>query len=228
MSTNIFVAKTGDNITTNDAFPWYTGGSLADIVNSLNLPQREIHKPLRVIIDRSYSIKSVGTVLTGTVIQGVLNVGQHVKIGPSMYFLLLIYIISELLTLLVNRIVHVRSLHLAIQKVPTATAYPGQYIGINISGLHKMDFSFKRMGVVTGFLNPLEARKYVFTNKIPKTEIIAKSFGRTPQLDINSEDVITKERKLFRYKCLLIIIFIILFLQTLGLWRHHCIQSDHL
>lgn len=75
--------------------------------------------------------------------QGVIRVGQHVKLGP------------------INRIVHVRSLHLAVERQPIATGYPGQYVGINVPGFSKkLDISYKRMGLVTGYLRPSDMAQY--------------------------------------------------------------------
>lgn len=137
-------AKTGHGLAPQaEHYGWYSGPSLYDAIDALRLPKREIHKPLRIVIDRSYQVRGVGTVLTGTIVQGVIRVGQHVKLGP------------------INRIVHVRSLHLAVEKQPIAAGYPGQYVGLNIPFFSKkLDISHKRMGLVTGYLRPSDKEQY--------------------------------------------------------------------
>jgi len=64
-----------------------------------------------------------------------------------------------------------------------------------VSGIAKADFSFKRMGIVTGFLSPEESHNFVFTNKIPKSELQAKSFVPGQRVNETAEAL---ERKNFR------------------------------
>lgn len=137
-------AKTGQNLKLDSPkLGWYQGLSLHSALKKIPLPTREFNKPLRVTIDAAYSVPGVGTVITGTVIQGVVNEGQYVKIGP------------------INKIVRIRSLHLAVTHRPVTAGYPGNYIGINISGLHKSEVTCRRMGMITGFLKTKEKEKFL-------------------------------------------------------------------
>jgi selenocysteine-specific elongation factor len=65
-----------------------TGTGLQDIVFALmgilkNIPSRENHQKPRLSIDRVFSITGFGTVVTGTLNDGVLKVGEEIVILPS-------------------------------------------------------------------------------------------------------------------------------------------------
>jgi len=138
-------AKTGDNIMVNNnesGFDWHKGPSLHTVLQNLGLLSHSPHSPLRVMIDKAYTIKGVGTVVCGTVISGTLSHGQLVKIGP------------------INKIVHVKSLHLAIPKIPIARGYPGDYIAINVPGLDKDECAQRRFGLITGCVANKEKEEF--------------------------------------------------------------------
>ena len=65
-----------------------TGEGLPDLVSTIDKllisaePRRDIGKP-RLSIDRAFTITGAGTVVTGTLIDGSLSVGQDVEIVPS-------------------------------------------------------------------------------------------------------------------------------------------------
>lgn len=140
----ILVAKSGQNLTAKSpSFSWYNGPSLHESLKRLSLPTREWNKPLRITIDHAYSLTGVGTVITGTIVQGVIYDGQYVKVGP------------------INKIVRIRSLHLAVEKRAVKAGYPGDYIGINVSGLHHSECSCRRLGMITGFLQTRERERFL-------------------------------------------------------------------
>jgi selenocysteine-specific elongation factor len=65
-----------------------TGEGLQDLVSAIDgllksaEPRRDIGRP-RLLIDRTFTIAGSGTVVTGTLIDGSLSVGQEVEIVPS-------------------------------------------------------------------------------------------------------------------------------------------------
>lgn len=54
-----------------DYFP-----SVKDLLDGLRPPNREFHRPLRLVIDRTYNVKGVGTVFVGTILQGIVREGK--------------------------------------------------------------------------------------------------------------------------------------------------------
>lgn len=112
-----------------DYFP-----SVAELLDGLRNPNREFHRPLRLVIDRTHSVKGVGTVFVGTILQGTVRegktkplsfcgvatdpflvAGQHVLVGPCD-----------------DELYPVRSLHLALSQHPTAVGVAGDYIALAI------------------------------------------------------------------------------------------------
>jgi hypothetical protein len=83
---------TGANILTRgglgkwaDYFP-----SVAELFDGLRNPNREFHRPLRLVIDRTHSVKGIGTVFVGTILQGTVREGNT----SSLPFLLLLLFVS--------------------------------------------------------------------------------------------------------------------------------------
>src|SRR5512136_1690253 len=75
---------TGDNLTEkSDKMPWYTGPTLIDGLDMLEIPAKPTGKPLRVPIQDVYSITGIGTVPVGRVETGTLKPGQNLIFMPS-------------------------------------------------------------------------------------------------------------------------------------------------
>ena len=69
---------TGDNlIKKSDKMPWYTGPTLIEALDLLEVPAKPTNKPLRVPIQDIYSITGIGTVPVGRVETGILKPGQN-------------------------------------------------------------------------------------------------------------------------------------------------------
>ncbi len=62
--------------------PWYEGPTLLEALDSVEPPKPLVDKPFRLPIQKAYSIKGVGTVVTGRVESGVLKAGDDVIILP--------------------------------------------------------------------------------------------------------------------------------------------------
>ena len=86
----------------------------AEIINS----NKTINKP-RLAIDRSFVISGFGSVVTGTLIEGSLDIGQEVELVKS------------------NQIGRIRGLH--IHNKPYDHAGPGNRVAVNISGISHQD-----------------------------------------------------------------------------------------
>ena len=111
----------------------YTGAGLGDLRAAIDqvLDQTEARPDLgrpRLPVDRCFSISGFGTVVTGTLIDGVLAVGQEVELSPS------------------GRRGRIRGLQSHKNKLDHTT--PGVRLAVNISGLSRTDI--KRGEILTG------------------------------------------------------------------------------
>jgi len=77
----------------------------------------DLEKPPRIPVDRIFSIDGFGTVITGTLIEGVINKGDNVEIYP------------------LGRMSKVRNIQVHDEDVDTA--YAGQRVAVNLAGLKK-------------------------------------------------------------------------------------------
>ncbi len=126
-------ALKGDNVTKkSENMPWYNGPTLYEAFDLFDEPPRMIDRPLRIPIEKTLSIKGVGTVLTGRVESGVLRPGDKVIVQP-------IGVTGE-----------VKSIEMHHQ--PLSEAVPGDNIGFNVKGIGKDDV--KRGDVVGHVDNP--------------------------------------------------------------------------
>ena len=73
--------------------------------------------PMRIPVDRVFSVDGFGTVITGTMIEGTLREGEDVTIYPS------------------GLSTKVRSLQ--VHSTPVKTAYAGQRVAVNLAGIKK-------------------------------------------------------------------------------------------
>jgi elongation factor 1-alpha len=123
----------GDNlIERSPNTPWYTGKTLAEAFDDLQVPPKPIDKPLRIPIQAVYSISGVGTVPVGRVETGVLKKGDKVVFMPPA---------------VVGEVRSIEMHHTQIEK-----AEPGDNIGFNVRGVNKQDI--KRGDVVGHPTNP--------------------------------------------------------------------------
>jgi elongation factor 1-alpha len=109
---------TGDNLVKkSDKMPWYTGPTLMEALDQLEIPPKPTNKPLRVPVQDIYTITGIGTVPVGRVETGVLKEGDPIIFMPS------------------NKKAEVKSLEMHHSKVPKAE--PGDNIGFNVRGIGK-------------------------------------------------------------------------------------------
>lgn len=88
----------------------------------------------RLPIDRVFSISGFGTVVTGTLWSGQINVGDTLELMP------------------VKRAVKIRTLQVHNEKVPTA--YAGQRVAVNLQGIEVNDIKRGYLLASSGYLEP--------------------------------------------------------------------------
>lgn len=88
----------------------------------------------RLPIDRVFSISGFGTVVTGTLWSGQINVGDSLELMP------------------VQKTVKIRTLQVHNEKVPTA--YAGQRVAVNLQGIELSDIKRGYLLASSGYLEP--------------------------------------------------------------------------
>jgi elongation factor 1-alpha len=161
-------AQHGENIfKRSDKMPWYSGPTLVEALDMLQVPPRPVDKPLRIPIEDVYSITGVGTVPVGKVESGVLKVNDVIVFEPS-------GVKGE-----------VKSIEMHHQSIPQAM--PGDNIGFNVRGISKTDI---RRGDVAGHPNNPPTVAKEFTAQIVVLQhptVIAP--GYTPVLHIHTATI---------------------------------------
>ena len=162
------VAPTGDNIThRSENMKWYTGPTLEEYLDQLEIPPKPVDKPLRIPIQEVYSISGVGVVPVGRVETGVLKVGDKVVFMP------------------VGKVGEVRSIETHHTKIDKAE--PGDNIGFNVRGVEKKDI---KRGDVAGSLNvPPTVVDEMTAQIIVIWHPTAVSVGYTPVVHIHTASV---------------------------------------
>jgi len=118
----------GDNMTEKSAkLPWYTGGTLLELLDMLQPPKRPFDKPLRLPVQDVYKIQGIGTVPVGRVESGIMKPGATIVFAPS-------GISTE-----------VKSIEMHHTQLPEAI--PGDNIGFNVRGVPTSDI---KRGFVVG------------------------------------------------------------------------------
>ena len=124
----------------------YTGAGLPELCEHLDRilddtqARQDLGRP-RLPVDRSFSISGFGTVVTGTLIDGVLAVGQEVELAPS------------------GRRARIRGLQTHKNKVDHTE--PGVRLAVNLSGISRADAQRGETLTTSGWLRPtrrLDAR----------------------------------------------------------------------
>ncbi|MHB0859427.1 MAG: selenocysteine-specific translation elongation factor [Anaerolineae bacterium] len=118
-----------------------TGAGLAELAQELDrlldaaAPQRDVGRP-RLPIDRVFTISGFGTVVTGTLIDGRLAVGQEVEIVPG------------------GQTARIRGLQ--SHKVKAQEVEPGSRVAANLSGVTVDDLQRGQVVTTPGWLRPTE------------------------------------------------------------------------
>lgn len=121
-------AYKGDNITKKSTnMPWYTGPTILECLNNLQVPPKLTNKPLRLPVQDVYTITGAGTVPVGRVETGILKPGMKIVFMPM------------------NVSGEVKSIEMHHEQIPQAV--PGDNVGFNVRGISKQDV---RRGDVAG------------------------------------------------------------------------------
>jgi len=119
----------GDNVyNKSDALSWYSGPTLFEAINSIEMPPKPTDRPLRLPIQDVYKISGIGTVPVGKVETGILHAGKTVVFNPS------------------QQSAEVKSIEMHHTMVETAE--PGDNVGFNVRGLSAQDI---RRGDIAGY-----------------------------------------------------------------------------
>ncbi len=168
---------TGDNlIKKSEKMPWYTGPTLIEALDLLELPPKPTNKPLRIPIQDVYSITGIGTVPVGRVETGVLKEGTSLVFMPS------------------NKTAEVKSMEMHHTRIPVAE--PGDNIGMNVRGIAKTEI---HRGDVAG---PVDNPPTVATEFIGQIIVIyhptAIAAGYTPVLHYHTGQIACRFTELLK------------------------------
>jgi elongation factor 1-alpha len=168
---------TGDNlIKKSDKMPWYTGPTLMEALDQLEVPPKPTDKPLRIPVQDVYSITGIGTVPVGRVETGVLKEGANLIFMPS------------------NKTAEVKSLEMHHTKIPKAE--PGDNIGMNVRGIAKTDI---HRGDVAGPVdNPPTVAKEFIGQIIVIYHPTAIAAGYTPVLHYHTGQIACRFTELLK------------------------------
>lgn len=117
--------------TTGEGIPELLAG-LDNLLSTIE-PRKDLGKP-RLPIDRIFTIAGFGTIVTGTLIDGRLNLGQEVEILP--------------------RRLRARIRGLQTHKHKVETAVPGSRVAVNIAGIAVEDIERGNVLTTPGWLRP--------------------------------------------------------------------------
>ena len=119
----------GDNVfNKSDKSPWYSGPTLFEAIDAIQMPPKPTEMPLRLPIQDVYKISGIGTVPVGKIETGVLHAGKTVMFNPS------------------QQSAEVKSIEMHHTMVDKAE--PGDNVGFNVRGLSADDI---RRGDVAGY-----------------------------------------------------------------------------
>jgi len=168
---------TGDNLVKkSDKMPWYTGPTLMDALDLLEVPSKPTNKPLRVPVQDVYSITGIGTVPVGRVETGILKAGATIVFMPP------------------NKKAEVKSIEMHHTAIPVAE--PGDNIGMNVRGVAKTDI---HRGDVAG---PVDNPPTVAKEFIGRIFVIyhptAIAAGYTPVLHYHTGQIACRFAELIR------------------------------
>jgi elongation factor 1-alpha len=168
---------TGDNLLKkSDKTPWYTGPTLFEALDSLEVPPKPTDKPLRIPVQDIYSITGIGTVPVGRVETGVLKEGMTLVFMPS------------------NKTAEVKSLEMHHTKI--SVAEPGDNIGMNVRGISKTDIH--RGDVAGPVSNPPTVAKEFIGQIIVIYHPTAIAAGYTPVLHYHTGQIACRFTELLK------------------------------
>ncbi|MDY0189803.1 MAG: selenocysteine-specific translation elongation factor [Desulfuromonas sp.] len=123
-----------------------TGQGIAELTATIakvaeQVPQRDSHGPMRLPIDRHFSVAGFGTVITGTLLTGSAHLGDNVEVLPA------------------QKRVRIRDIQVHGKK--HEVAHCGQRVALNLAGLERSDIMRGSVVATPGIFeqtNRLDAR----------------------------------------------------------------------
>lgn len=109
----------------SDKLSWWTGDTLLEAINKLDVPQKPTDLPLRLPIQDVYNITGIGVVPVGRVETGIMKVGDKVIIVPGRE----------------GKGVHGEVKTIEMHHETVSQAEPGDNIGFNVRGVGKKDIA---------------------------------------------------------------------------------------
>lgn len=114
----------GENIVKkSDKMPWYTGPTLLEALDALEVPQKPTNLALRMPLQDVYTIKGIGVVPVGRIETGIMKVNDKIIVMPARD----------------GKGVRgeVKSIEMHHEQMPQAG--PGDNVGFNVRGIEKLD-----------------------------------------------------------------------------------------
>jgi selenocysteine-specific elongation factor len=116
-----------------------TGDGISELLQTIEqvadtVTEKPVFGHARLPIDRVFTIAGFGTVVTGTLWSGQINIGDTLELMP------------------VQKTVKVRTLHVHNEKV--STAYAGQRVAVNLQGIEVSDIKRGYLLADSGYLTP--------------------------------------------------------------------------
>ncbi len=162
----------GDNVVKKtDKMPWYSGPTLVESLENLEIPQKPTELPLRLPIQDVYNITGIGVVPVGKVETGVMKIGDKVIFVPAREGK---GINGE-----------VKSIEMHHEQVQEAI--PGDNIGFNVRGIEKKDIA--RGDVLGHTSNPPTVASEFTAQIVVLNHPSVMTVGYTPVFHIHTSQV---------------------------------------
>jgi elongation factor 1-alpha len=169
----------GDNVTKKSTnLSWYNGQTLLEAMDTFNVPQKPLERPLRLPIQDVFTITGHGTVPVGRVETGIMKPGDKVVFMPS------------------GASGEVKKIEMHHQEL--SEARPGDNVGFNVKGVEKKDI--KRGNVIGHTSNPPKVAQEFTAQIVVLNHPTAISIGYTPVLHIHTEQFAGKFVELLEKK----------------------------
>ena len=164
-----YSAYAGANIAKKgtEQMPWYSGPTLCECFDMLEVPAKPTDKPLRLPIQDVFTITGHGTVPVGRVETGIMKVGENVVFMPSGAK---------------GEVKRIEMHHQELQQ-----AGPGDNVGFNVKGVEKKDV--KRGEVVSPASNPATVAQDFTAQIVVLEHPTAIGKGYTPVFHIHTVQV---------------------------------------
>jgi len=162
----------GDNVVKKSSnMPWYTGKTLVEQMNELQVPEKPIHLPLRLPIQDVYNITGIGVVPVGRVETGIMKVGDKVVFVPGRE----------------GKGVEGEVKTIEMHHEQVTQAEPGDNIGFNVRGIGKKDIA--RGDVLGHTTNPPTIAKEFTAQIVVINHPTVLTVGYTPVFHIHTAQV---------------------------------------